>query len=173
MKVAERYAQALLNIGEREGKVKEFKDILTLTNKIFRKRMVYEFLSNTVITKKKKKEILNLLPEEIPDVVRKLFELMIEKRRGACIPELYESYCSLIDESKGIKHAYVYSAIPLSSEDRKAITRIVEKKVGGKVKLHVKVDKSILAGFKVHVGDHILDATLDGELSRISKVVLK
>ncbi|RKX56149.1 MAG: F0F1 ATP synthase subunit delta, partial [Thermotoga sp.] len=36
-----------------------------------------------------------------------------------------------------------------------------------------RVDKSILAGFKVRVEDHILDATLNGELSRISKVVLK
>jgi len=172
-KIAERYARALLNIGEKENRVKEFRDTLSFISKIFNRKMVREFLFNPVITVGEKKEILNLLPEGISVVIRNLLEFMIEKRRSACIPTLYDVYSSLIDKSKGVKHAYVRSATPLSSRDRMLLTNLIERKSGGKVKLHTRVDKSILAGFKVRVEDHILDATLNGELSRISKVVLK
>ncbi|MEJ0055474.1 MAG: F0F1 ATP synthase subunit delta [Bacteroidota bacterium] len=81
------------------------------------------------------------------------------------LAEFHNAY----NEYKGIGKATITTTIPMDSELRAAVEAIVRKLSDKKeVELHEKVDKDLVGGFILNVGDRQIDASIKSKLKALN-----
>ena len=93
--------------------------------------------------------------------------LLASKNRLALLAEIIEAMDSVRLESEGGVLGWVTSADPMEQADLEALTRAFSSKLKSPVELKVKVDSTLLAGFKVTVGGVTYDGSLKQQLERL------
>ena len=96
-----------------------------------------------------------------PDEVKNLL-------RVDALPEIARQFRILKNESEGVADALIETAFPLSDAELKDLLEALAKKFPG-VKLHpvVSVEKALIGGVRVHVGDKLLDASILARLNQM------
>lgn len=80
---------------------------------------------------------------------------------------------------KNAKEAYtlldaeVYSAVPLTDEQQKALSAALSRKFGKAIHLTLQVKPELLGGLTVRVGDLVYDGSLSHRLDKMKKVLLQ
>ena len=68
--------------------------------------------------------------------------------------------------------AVVTSVVYLTAKQQTEISRLLQKYFKRKIAIENKIDKSILAGFKILVNDWYLDTTLQNDLHNLKNQLL-
>jgi F-type H+-transporting ATPase subunit b len=96
-------------------------------------------------------------------------ESLDEKRQHILLSEFFSGVKSgkvvVLEgaEMKGVA-AKVVSALPLTAEEQETVKRDVLSKMGTQARVEFHVDPTILGGLVIHVGDKVLDGSVEGQL---------
>ncbi|MBX9656229.1 ATP synthase F1 subunit delta [bacterium] len=85
----------------------------------------------------------------------------------ACGQALHE----LADRRRGVVPVEVRSALPLTEEQERDVENVIRQRFGVEPRLHTKIDKSLLGGLWIRVGDTVLDRTLKTNLRKLRDVI--
>lgn len=96
-----------------------------------------------------------------------LVALLVANDRLLLMPEIAEQFQALKDQGEGVAQADIASAFPLSDEQVSELIKVLEPKFKLKLKPHVTVDKSLIGGVRVVVGDYVLDTSVQAQLNRL------
>lgn len=77
------------------------------------------------------------------------------------------------DQAKRSSLAKVESAVALTEKEKKRLSRIISSRVGHPVRIVAKVNSAILGGVRVQLGDWIVDATLAGQLKKMTESIIQ
>ena len=99
--------------------------------------------------------------------VQNFVDLAIENDRIMLTPEIAEQFRELKDEAEGVAQAEIVSAFPMSEEQVAELIGMLEPKFNVKLKPHVTVDDALIGGVRVVVGDHVLDTSVQAQLTRL------
>ena len=160
-RTAFRYAKATLayaNENKFSDKVaKEMQELIELHES---SRQLNGLLSNPFLPNTKKQSILRSIVPNPSDVTKKLLSLLISNNRLFLLKEVAKSYINLFNEQQGELNATVISAIPLTQNLEKQIHGKLEDFSGKKISLLNKIDKSLLGGFILKIGDMEFNSSL-------------
>ncbi|MNC86757.1 ATP synthase subunit delta [compost metagenome] len=104
------------------------------------------------------------LTAEMQNFVR----VLIENGRLTLAPEIRELFLALKNEREGVVDAVVESAFPLDAAQAAALTADLERRFKRKVKAQVMVNKELIGGVRVQVGDEVLDSSVRGQLAMMA-----
>ncbi|MNN68521.1 ATP synthase subunit delta [compost metagenome] len=85
------------------------------------------------------------------------------------LPDLLDSYIKIEGDSLGQADATVYSTYSLSSSEQTQVAEEFGRLSGRNIRITNVVDKSLLGGLKVVIGDTLYDGSLSGKLTRLEK----
>ena len=160
-RTAFRYAKATLayaNENKFSDKVaEEMQELIELHES---SRQLNGLLSNPFLPNTKKQSILRSIVPNPSDVTLKLLSLLISNNRLFLLKEVAKSYINLFNEQQGELNATVISAIPLTQNLEKQIHGKLEDFTGKKISLLNKIDKSLLGGFILKIGDMEFNSSL-------------
>ena len=160
-RTAFRYAKATLayaNENKFSDKVaEEMQELIELHES---SRQLNGLLSNPFLPNTKKQSILRSIVPNPSDVTQKLLSLLISNNRLFLLKEVAKSYINLFNEQQGELNATVISAIPLTQNLEKQIHGKLEDFTGKKISLLNKIDKSLLGGFILKIGDMEFNSSL-------------
>lgn len=96
--------------------------------------------------------------------------LVISKGRQADIVSILRYYIELTFKEKNIGEATIISASELSDEKKKILEKkLIDTSKYDKFMINYKVDKSLIAGIRIKVGDIVFDNTYKAKIFDISK----
>jgi F-type H+-transporting ATPase subunit delta len=72
-------------------------------------------------------------------------------------------------EMRGIQIAIITSAVGLDDKLRKEVYDIIKKSADSEIELVEKVDKNLIGGFVLRMGDKQYDASIASDLKRLTK----
>ncbi|OWA36151.1 F0F1 ATP synthase subunit delta [Saccharibacillus sp. O16] len=168
---AKRYARALFEVTFAQGKVTETQaELRAITEAFASDPALRKFVSSPGVSAETKKKVLNSAFEGRVSVpVARTIELLVERGRTQLFSELRESYEQISNEALGLADATVYSAFPLTEEEKTTAAERFGALTGKKITVHNVVDKEVLGGAKVVIGNTLYDGSLAGKLSRLEK----
>ena len=73
-------------------------------------------------------------------------------------------YEALKNEREGVVEADIYTAFEMEPAQLSDLVARLEKKTGHKVKTRVSVDKSLIGGVKIVIGDKVIDGSARAQL---------
>jgi F-type H+-transporting ATPase subunit delta len=107
------------------------------------------------------------LTQEMQNFVR----VLIENGRLALAPEIRDLFVELKNEREGMVDAVVASAFPLDAAQTAALVADLERRFKRKVRPQVTVDKELIGGVRVQVGDEMIDSSVRGQLAAMASAL--
>lgn len=171
--VASQYAEAVLELAEQAGHGTDEKvlDDLKLINTVLEQTPDFVVILNhpAVDGDKKSELILKTFEGKIQESTQRLLRLLAERRRLDTLKPLEEKYAELLRTRKNIVSAKLTSSKELSQSEIADIKARLTEHLGKKLELEVEVDKSLLGGVILRLGDQVIDGSLKGKLAVIEK----
>ena len=173
-KVAEPYAEALLDLAKSNGSLKETtNDMNIVTQFLANSSDLKKFLGNPLITKDAKKNVVkDIFGEQIDGSTLKFLLLLVDRGRIEVLESIAQKFLELSYKQESIEIAKITSSIQLSADQQKSIAEKLKKITGAKqIKLALKVDPQLIGGFTIEIGSKMIDTSIRGQLKQISSLL--
>ena len=95
--------------------------------------------------------------------------IMVAREHTAHLTETADAFRAALDAHRGIVDAEVVSARPLDERDRTDLREALRVAMAGTPRLHFREDPELLGGFVIRIGNRILDASVNRQLSRFEE----
>ena len=174
--IARKYAKGLFNVGEKNGKYKdyfkEFDEILKVFDKEDRLKKALMF---PLVEVEKRKELLSEVVRmlQVSAPLAAFFTMLLENNRMAYLPLIKDVYGELVDEKEGRVKGTIWSAYPLEE----AVKNRIEKELGAKLQKEVFLtsheDRGLIGGIKVMIRGTIIDGSVKQQLTTLKENILK
>lgn len=170
-----RYALALYEVADEKGKVEEYlSDLKEVCDLIFNNKEFYEVIKHPQIsTKKKKQTFINIFKGRIDEELLSFLLILIEKDRILFIREKLREMEKIHLEKNNTLVAVVKTAVPLLEEEAEALKANLSKKYNKNIIMKTEIDKSILGGVYVRIGNDVIDGTVKSKLDEMKNLMLK
>jgi F-type H+-transporting ATPase subunit delta len=170
-KVAEPYAEALLDLAKSNDSLKETTNDMNIVSQFLANSSdLTKFLGNPLITKEAKKNVVkDILGEQISANTLKFLLLLVDSSRIEFLENIAQKFLELSYKQESIEIAKITSSIQLSADQQKSIAEKLKVITGAKqIKLALKVDPQLIGGFTIEIGSKMIDTSIRGQLKQIS-----
>lgn len=97
--------------------------------------------------------------------------VLAENGRMDVLPEIRAQFEALKNEREGVLEAEVVSAFELDQAQLADLVARLERKTGRKVKAKVSVDRDLIGGVKVVLGDKVIDGSARAQLGALENAL--
>ena len=171
LRVASRYVKSLLGLAVERGVLEAVHEDMMLFSKICAEnRSFLVMLRSPVIRHENKKAILEkVFSGKVNGLTMAIINILTRKNREPLLPAIANEFHNAYNEYKGIGKAFITTTIPMDKDLRDAIENIVKELSNKKhVELEEKVDRDLIGGFILNVGDRQIDASIKNKLKALS-----
>lgn len=99
---------------------------------------------------------------------RNFITLLAQNRRLGFLPEIAALFEQMKSEVENAVDVEVVSATAMNSDQESRYAAALQKKLGRSVRLHTRVDGSLLGGAVLKAGDLVIDGSIKGRLERLA-----
>ncbi len=174
--IAQRYAESLIQFGS-DGKLSYLSiatDLANIQMILNNSKDLYEALINPLISVSDKEEVIDKVFEKDVDVLVKNFlKLLVEKNRFSLIYEISDVFNEMLDDINEIARVNVTSAVELNDTEKLKIQDKLSEKLNKQICIKYDVDKSIIAGLVIKMGDDIIDMSVAQKLEDFKMALIK
>ncbi len=170
--LSRRYADALLAVTEAEGSTPGVEKDLLLLGEALESKELRAFLENPAVPRGTKAEALVKAlaaagGESAHPRTRRFLEVLLDRGRIRLLPELCARFHELALEARGEAEGELFSHGPMETEEVRALEETLTGMTGKKVRLRNTVDRDLLGGFVIRLGDRMFDASLKGRIQAL------
>ena len=169
-----RYALALYEVAEKKGAVEKFReDYRRVVDIIYSSEDLLQLIKHPQISTSKKKQVfIKIFKGKIDEELLSFLLILIEKGRILYLREKQKEFEKIYFEKHNMLLAHVKTVVPLDEEDKNELQKRLEKKYGKKIIFKEEIDKTILGGVYVRVGDDVIDGTIKSKLEEMRGMIL-
>ncbi|MBN1593976.1 MAG: ATP synthase F1 subunit delta [Candidatus Coatesbacteria bacterium] len=167
--LASRYSKALSEVVPKEHLDETREELEALGRLVNELPEFYNALHNNTLELHVRQRLLDAVLGKLepPKVLYSFLHLLLKHARISLLQDIVTSFGYDVDRRLGRLHGEIMSPIELPGTEIKKLQKRLSEFFGGEVVLTQKQDRSILGGFTVRIGDWLLDATLETELSGV------
>lgn len=165
---AKQYAQAIYDLAKDNNLNKEYLDLsLAIIDVANHEPQLFEYIGSPDINHKDKKNLISQIIEDDSKYYIHWLYILIDSGRTKHIREYINEYINLYNEEHGIIKGYAYTTEPVGKEITDKFQALMTKKLGKEVMIENKIDRTIIGGIKLEVGDDVWDNTIKNKLIQL------
>ena len=168
--VGRRYSKAIFEIAEEKKQVKEIYEMLNSAMVLYRTDKEFKnFILNPLIDNEQKKSVLNEIFGKDNSENLNILLYILDKGRMNCIKYIVAEYLKIYYRKNRILDVKATFTKELTDEQKKKLINKLSQKTGKEINLEIKIDKDILGGGIIKIGDKIIDGSIRRELDNWKK----
>ncbi|EKD64259.1 MAG: hypothetical protein ACD_51C00036G0002 [uncultured bacterium] len=110
--------------------------------------------------------------KESLSVVAGILGFLSERGKTGLLTSVAQSLDEVVDKSHKADKIIVTSAVPVSKEQMNQLRSLVNRFLNRNLPAMNKIDKELIGGFSIRVGDFFLDASLASELFEVKQLLM-
>jgi len=170
-----RYALALYEVAENKGKVEEY--INDLKEIVLLMKNDDEFLKvikhPKINTSSKKEMFTRIFKDKIDEGLLSFLLILIEKDRILFVEQNLKEMEKIHLDRTNTLLAEVKTVIPLVETERENLRLKLSKMYDKKIVFDEKLDKKVIGGVYIRIGDDVIDGTVKSKLEEMKKLMFK
>lgn len=107
-------------------------------------------------------------PTPLEPDLEKFIALLVRNGRMDLVRLIFTTFVRMYNESAGILTAHLTTVVPAPQVEEK-LHSLLESRTGCRVVLDSSVDPSLIGGFRLEVGDYLLDASVSRQIETIRR----
>ena len=170
--VARPYAEAVFRLADGAGALAKWSQMLAELAQVSADARVRGAVADPKLSDAKVAGLfISILSGKLTGDAENFVRVLAENGRLNLLPEMREQFEALKNEREGVVEAEVQSAFELTQEQVGDLVSRLEKKFGRKVKARVSVDKALIGGVRVVVGDKVIDGSARAQLGALENAL--
>ena len=170
------YAKSLFELASDAGgndKIVEIADELEQVCELMRQnRELHLFFSSPIIDVTKRSEAISaIFSNRITDLTLRFLLVLNNKGRLPHLEPINVAFDLLVQDSFGRVEVDVFTPTALDTDAINTIKEKVQGMLGKEPILHPYVDKAMLGGIKLRIGDQLIDGSVQTKLRRLSESI--
>jgi F-type H+-transporting ATPase subunit delta len=163
------YARAIMDVAQTPEKAATLRDELTRFEQVRAgSRDLQDLYANPGIDFDSKNKVTAAIAKklEMSDLALRLLDVLIRNRRINDLKDIVAGLATMIRDATGTVAADVRTASVLSPKEEAELRGMLEKKVGAKVDIDIRVDPALIGGFVAKIGSEVYDASVSGKIDK-------
>lgn len=170
--IARPYAEAAFRLADAQGKLADWSAVLVNLSVVAADARVREAISDPNFPAAKVAGLfISVLAGKLTGEAENFVRVLAENGRLDVLAEIRTQYEALKNEREGTVEVEVYTAFEMDQAQVADLVSRLEKKTGRKVKARVSVDKSLIGGVKVMIGDKVIDGSVRAQLAALENAL--
>src|SRR4051812_8313921 len=166
--VARPYAEAVFKLADEAGALAKWSEMLANLAQVSQDPRVRTTVADPNLSDAKVAGFfISILASKLNGEAENLVRVLAHNGRLELLPEIRQQFEALKNEREGVIEAEVQSAFELSEDQLKDLVQRLEKKTGRKVRPHVSIDRELIGGVKVVMGDKVIDGSARAQLGAL------
>ena len=174
-KLAKRYAQSLLDLAREKNLLEEVnKDMKFITDSILQIRDLEMLFDSPVVKVSQKLELFSkIFKSQINTLTFSFVSLLVTKRRESHILSIAREFGALYADYKNITQIILTTANKVDDKLREEIKKLAQKATNSEVELIEKVNKDLIGGFVLKIGDTLYDSSISTRIRKVKRELVE
>ena len=170
--IARPYAQALYRIAQTKN-IDAWADFIAELASISLNKDIQALVLHPKCDKQKIMDLLlTLISGPVDAEAKRFITLLLENGRLSLMSEIAQQFTALQDSAQNIGEAEISTPFPLEQEQLATLLSALEKKFGKTLRPKINVDRNLIGGIRVQVGDEVLDTSVRTRLAQLQSTLL-
>ena len=166
--IARPYAEAAFRLADAQGKLADWSAALANLSAVAADGRVRAAIGDPNFPAVKIAGLfIAILSGKLTAEAENFVRVLAENDRLGVLAEIRAQYEALKNEREGTVEAEVYTAFEMDQAQVADLVSRLEKKTGRKVNARVRVDKSLIGGVKIVIGDQVIDGSARAQLAAL------
>ena len=167
--MTKKYARALYNVAVQQKDVKEVSNRINYIVNVFKAVPEFSQLLQThqVSTENKITILKNVLQDNISSLEVELISDILEYNNILILSDIAKHFEYLVETDSNLVNMAITSATELSTEEVEYIQSNIESQLNKKVDVRTEIDKSLIGGVRLRVGNIVIDNTISRRLNML------
>jgi len=163
------YAKAIFALARKGNRLAETSAGLIRAAETVLDPRVHALLGSPHVTSAQLSELVNgVAGDQLDENGRNFVTLLAQNRRLGFLPEIAALFEQMKAEVENAVDVEVTAATALTPDQEGRYAAALQKKLGRSVRLHTRVDGSLLGGAVLKAGDLVIDGSIKGRLDRLA-----
>jgi F-type H+-transporting ATPase subunit delta len=171
--IARPYAEAVFEVADAAGKLDRWSDVLARLAAVAASPDVQRLVGDPSVTEETLYGVLAGAAGDLPADAQTFLRVLIGNGRVAVLPEVRAHFEALKNERQGVIDAEITSAFPLEPAQLAALVKDLEARFKRRIQARVAVDRELIGGVTVVVGDEVIDGSARGKLAAMAAALAK
>jgi len=170
--IARPYAEAVFKLADEAGKLHEWSTALAMLAQVSENDRVRAAMADPDMSAPKVAGLfLSILAGKLTGDAENLVRVLAENRRLELLGEMKRQFEALKNEREGVIEADVETAFELTDAELAGLVSALEKRTGRKVRAQVRLDKTLIGGVRVVMGDKVIDGSARAQLGALESAL--
>jgi F-type H+-transporting ATPase subunit delta len=172
--LARPYAEAVFKLADEQSRLGDWSGWLRTMAEVAGNADMQACIGNPQVSAGQLYELfLAACRAELPVEAKNFSQVLIRNRRLELLPEIRAQFEALKLEREGVVDAEIESAFPLDEAQVATLVADLERKFKRKVSPRVRVDRELIGGVRVTVGDEVIDGSVRSKLAAMATAIAK
>lgn len=170
--VSKTYGEALFDLALEDGTLTTIIEEVNIVKEAIAKNPdLLKLLSHPKINKEEKISVIeNIFKGRVSDSLVGFLVIIVQKDRYDDLDGIFEYFIAKVREYKNVGVASVTSAVELTEEQKKQVEqRLLQTTKYSQFELSFYVDKSLIGGLVIRIGDRVVDSSIKTKLQMLAK----
>jgi F-type H+-transporting ATPase subunit delta len=166
--IARPYAEAAFRLADAEGRLAEWSAALANLAAVAGDERIRAAIGDPGVPAARVAGlIISVLAGKLTGEIENFVRVLAENGRLEVLGDIRAQFDALKNAREGLVEAEIHSAFALEDAQVADLVARLEKKTGRRVKAKVSVDKSLIGGVKVVIGDKVIDGSARAQLAAL------
>ena len=166
--VARPYAEAAFKLADEAGALGKWADMLGMLAQVAQDARIQAAVADPSLSDAQAAGLfIGILAGKLNAEAENFVRVLAQNGRLGLLAEIHAQFLALKNEREGVLEAEVYSAFDLSPAQVAELVQRLEKKTGRQVKAKVEIDKNLIAGVRIVLGDKVIDGSARAQLGAL------
>ena len=166
--VARPYAEAVFRLADAAGTLAKWAQMLAELAQVSVDGRVRSAVADPSLTDARTAGLfIAILSGKLTGDAENFVRVLAENGRLNLLPEIRTQFEALKNEREGVVEAEVQSAFDLTAAQVADLVQRLEKKTGRKVRARMHLDKELIGGVKIVLGDKVIDGSARAQLGAL------
>jgi F-type H+-transporting ATPase subunit delta len=170
--IARPYAEAVFKLADEGGKLGDWSAALAMLAQVAENDRIQATMDDPKQSAAQVAGLfLSVFAGKLSGDVENFVRVMAENRRLGLLGEVRRQFEALKNAREGVVEVDLQSAFELSEAQLSTLVSSLEKRTGRKVRAQVHIDKTLIGGVRIVIGDKVIDGSVRGQLGTLESAL--
>jgi F-type H+-transporting ATPase subunit delta len=167
--LARPYSEAVFELAKTTDSFDEWSANLQFLTQVISDAGMAEVIANPRVDRGTLKRLLLDVSEgHFSELGKNLIKLLIDNHRLSAIPQIALQYEQLKAQYQGYVKVEITSTYAVKPPQQQEIEAILRRRLGKAVNISVTIDRSLMGGWLIKIGDQAIDLSVKGRLRQLA-----